>query len=282
MAVNSGFNLDSLMLEVKTAAVYAAHENSMFLGGAIVPVVNTPNGSDTIRVPLIPNYAQNTVQTEDATTGFGGVGVFADDLTAHALSVSEATVRTKLMANRGIMRDTGGISPSLQGEQLGKSLSHMFDKELVEKFGTFATHAAVGTGGTLATGDILAAKTTLMSNAITEDMVAILHPVQAQSLVNDIQTTAYAGGEVQSAALRRGYFGNLYGVDIFTSSYVNLDAGEYEGILMTKDAMKIAMQRNVEVEIARRPEAVGFDVVASLIANSGVIDDNYGVMIKST
>ena len=163
MAVNSGFNLDSLMLEVKTAAIFAAHENSMFLGGGIVPVVNTPAGSDTIRVPLIPNYAQNTVQEENATVGFGGTGVFADDLTAHNLSVSEATVRTKLIANRNIMRDSGGISPSLTGEQLGKAVAQKFDRDLVANFASFdgATNVAVdgsGTGGVVATTDLLKAK----------------------------------------------------------------------------------------------------------------------------
>ncbi len=286
MAVNSGFNLDSLMLEVKTAAIYAAHENSMFLGGGIVPVVNTPAGSDTIRVPLIPNYAQNTVQEENATVGFGGTGVFADDLTAHNLSVSEATVRTKLIANRNIMRDSGGISPSLTGEQLGKAVAQKFDRDLVSHFATFggATNAAVdgsGAGGVIATTDILKAKTMLMSNAINDDLVAILHPEQAHNLVAEIQTTAYAGGEVQSAAMARGYFGSLYGMPIFTSSYIENDGTDYTGIVMTKDAMRIAMQRNLEVEVARRPEAVGFDVVASLIANSGVIDTTYGVVVKS-
>ena len=287
MAVNSGFNLDSLMLEVRTAAVFAAHENSMFLGGGIVPVVNTPAGSDTIRVPLIPNYNQNTVQVEDAVDGFGGTGVFADDLTAHALSAAEATVRTKLIANRNIMRDAGGISPSLTGEQLGKSVAQKFDRDLVAHFASFdgATNASItgsGTAGVIATTDILKAKTMLMSNAINDDLVAILHPEQAHNLVAEIQTTAYAGGDVQSAAMGRGYFGSLYGMPIFTSSYIEDDgAGNWQGIVMTKDAMRIAMQRNLDVEIARRPEAVGFDVVASLIANSGVIDTAYGVVVKS-
>ena len=47
------------------------------------------------------------------------------------------------------------------------------------------------------------------------------------------------------------------------------------------DAMRIAMQKNVDLEIGRRPEAVGNDVVASLHAGVGLIDAGRGVMIRN-
>ncbi len=291
MAHNSSFNLDSLVVNVRTAAIYAAFENSMFLGGGVVPVVNTPAGSDTIQVPLLNNFADGTVQEETAAAGWGAAGAFADDLVANSLTDNVATIQTKLIANRGIMRDTGGLSPALLGEQLGKSISRRFDNDLVAHFASFggATNPVItgsGTSNALKTTDILKAKTMLMSNAISDDLVAILHPEQAHNIVNEIQTTAYAGGDVQSEALRRGYLGNLYGVDVMISSYVPVDESGadhmFGGIVMTKDAMRIAMQRNIQVEVARRPEAVGFDVVASLIANSGVVDTANGVLISST
>jgi hypothetical protein len=46
------------------------------------------------------------------------------------------------------------------------------------------------------------------------------------------------------------------------------------------DAMRIGMQKNVDLEVARRAEAVGFDVVASLHAGVGLIDAGRGVLIK--
>ena len=48
---------------------------------------------------------------------------------------------------------------------------------------------------------------------------------------------------------------------------------------MSRDAMKGAVQGGVKVEVARRPEAVGFDVVASLAAGVEVIDSTRGVWI---
>jgi len=41
--------------------------------------------------------------------------------------------------------------------------------------------------------------------------------------------------------------------------------------------MRIAMQKNVDIEVARRPEAVGSDIVSSLHAGVGVIDAGRGV-----
>ena len=41
-----------------------------------------------------------------------------------------------------------------------------------------------------------------------------------------------------------------------------------------QDAMRIAMQKNVDLEVERRAAAVGFDVVASLHAGVGLVDAN--------
>jgi hypothetical protein len=58
---------------------------------------------------------------------------------------------------------------------------------------------------------------------------------------------------------------------MFVTSYLS------EGIaIFGQDAMRIGMQKNVDLEIARRAEAVGFDVVASLHAAVGMIDAGRG------
>jgi hypothetical protein len=51
------------------------------------------------------------------------------------------------------------------------------------------------------------------------------------------------------------------------------------GYVFGRDAARIAMQRNVDIEIGRRPEAVGFDVVASVHAGVGVVDATRGVKL---
>ena len=40
MAWNTAYDLDSLMVNTKAATVYSAHENSLFLGGGMIPWFN--------------------------------------------------------------------------------------------------------------------------------------------------------------------------------------------------------------------------------------------------
>ena len=49
------------------------------------------------------------------------------------------------------------------------------------------------------------------------------------------------------------------------------------GYMFGADAARIAMGRNLDVEVGRRTEAVGFDVVASIHAGVGVVDATRGI-----
>jgi len=98
----------------------------------------------------------------------------------------------------------------------------------------------------------------------------------AVNLMKDIGSTAYAGGEFQSEAMRNGFLGTVAGIRMFQSSYIT---GTNKGFVFAGDAMRIAMQKNVDIETARRPEAVGQDIVASLHAGVGVIDAGRGVKL---
>ena len=99
----------------------------------------------------------------------------------------------------------------------------------------------------------------------------------------DIGSTAFAGGDLfQGQALRTGFFGNIFGVQLFVTSRMNNTSTGVTnplGAIFGADAMRIAMQKNVDVEIARRAAAVGNDVVASLHAKCGLIDAGRGVMM---
>ena len=48
---------------------------------------------------------------------------------------------------------------------------------------------------------------------------------------------------------------------------------------MSRDAVKAATQGGVKLEVARRPEAVGYDIVASLAHGQSVVDATRGVLI---
>ena len=60
--------------------------------------------------------------------------------------------------------------------------------------------------------------------------------------------------------------------EYLTDANVGLSSKNVQAIIFSQDAFRIGMQKNIDLEIARRPEAVGSDVVASLHAGVADID----------
>ena len=272
----SAINGDALFVPAKAATVYAAHEQSLFLGGELIPVVNAPNG--VLQVPEISKVTAQTVSGSEGTV----------DLETRLPTLTKNTITCDLYGARSVVRDLGAIDPNEIGRSLGMSIAAAFDAAVVDVFGDFTAQEKTGAAGTgtLVIDDIAEAVATIRGNGETGQLYGVVSTTEYVSLMGDIGSTAFAGGDVfQGQALRSGFFGNIMGVQMFVSSYLtgaNM-AGETNpyAAIFSADAMRIAMQKNVDLEIARRPEAVGRDVVASLHAGVGLIDANRGVLIKN-
>lgn len=262
-------NTDALVVPVKAATVYAAHESSLFLGGQLIPVVNAPNG-----VLQVPELAAVT-----ATTIASGI---TTDVAVTNPADTKNTITCDLYAARSVVRDLGAIDPSEIGRTLGNAVSKAFDEDVAGVMGTLTGQEI--TSGDLDMAEVAAAVATIRGNGETGPLFGVVSTNAYAALMNDIGGTAFAGGDVfQGAALRSGFFGTLMGVQVFVSSYLNDTNTGVTGSKMAifgADAMRIGMQKNVDVEVARRAEAVGNDVVASLHAAVGLIDAGRGVLIK--
>ena len=85
--------------------------------------------------------------------------------------------------------------------------------------------------------------------------------------------------------MRNGFVGNIAGVECYVSSYLNnttLGSSVNPAMaIFSADAMRMAAQGGVNVEVARRPEAVGFDVVASMAQGALMIDATRGVIVEN-
>lgn len=262
-------NTDALVVPVKAATVYAAHESSLFLGGQLIPVVNAPNG--VLQVPELAAVSATTI-TSGITT----------DVSVTNPADTKNTITCDLYAARSVVRDLGNIDPAEIGRTLGNAVSSAFDKSVMAVMGTL-------TGQEIASGDldleeIFAAVATIRGNGETGPLYGVVGAGSYAALMGAIGSQAYAGGDLfQGQALRSGYFGMIAGVQFFVSSYLtaaNTGVTGAKAAIFGADAMRIAMQKNVDLEVARRAEAVGFDVVASLHAAVGLIDANRGVLIK--
>jgi len=65
MAYNTAYDLESLVVNTKAATVYTAHENSIFLGGNVIPQVAIPAGSTTAQVPLMGSVSAQKLTSAD-------------------------------------------------------------------------------------------------------------------------------------------------------------------------------------------------------------------------
>lgn len=270
-AYTSGFNTDALFVPVKAATVFAAHESSLFLGGQLIPVVNAPNG--VLQVPELAAVTA-TKLTSEASPGVDLETVLSAD--------TKNTISCSVYAARSVVRDLGNIDASEIGRVLGNSVSAAFDKDVMAIMGTLTGQEI--TAGDLDMAEIAAAVGTIRAAGETGPLYGIVGAGSYAALMNDIGGTSFAGGDLfQGQALRSGFFGTIMGVQFFVSSYLNATNTGVTGAkaaVFSADSMRIAMQKNIDLEVARRAEAVGNDVVASLHAGVGLIDAGRGVLIK--
>ena len=261
-AYTSGFNTDALFVAAKAATVFAAHENSLFLTGGMIPVVNAPNG--LLQVPELAAITATTL-TAEATPGVDVDTVLPAD--------TKNTIQCDLYAARSVVRDLGNIDPSEIGRVLGNGVAKEFDTAVVTALNGLTAQA---TPQVVTVDSLFDAAAQIRGGGEMGQLMGILSTADAALLMKDIGTNAYGGGDFQSEAMRTGFLGTVAGIRMFQSSYIT---GVNKGFIFAADAARIAMQRNVTMEVGRRPEAVGQDVVASLMAGVDVIDATRGVKL---
>lgn len=268
---NSLYSNEGILVPVKAATVFAAHESSLFLGGQLVPVVSAPNG--LLKVPKISGGSAANMGSGSSAIG---------DVSAVAVTGTAVDLVCDLYAARTVVRDLGAIDATEIGRQLGNKISSTFDADVAKALGGLTGQEI--TSGDLDLEEIFAAVATIRGAGETGQLYGVVSTGAYAALMGAIGSQAYAGGDLfQGQALRSGYFGSIAGVQLFVSSYLNATNTGVTGAkaaIFGQDALRIAMQKNVDVEIARRAEAVGNDVVASLHATVGVVDAARGVLIK--
>lgn len=263
-------NNSDFLVQARAATVFAAHESSLFLGGSLIPVVNAPNG--LLKVPVMSGGAAQVIGTETDA-----------DLTVQAMTTSgSVNIVCDLYGARNVVRDLGAIDAGEVGRQLGNKVSAAFDASVAGQLGLLTQQEITDSAG-LTVDEVAKAVAGIRGAGETGQLFGIISTNAYAALMADIGGNAFAGGEMfQGQALRSGFFGQIMGVNMFVSSYLNdTNSGETatKAAIFSQDALRIAMQKNLDLEIARRAEAVGNDVVASLHAGVGVVDATRGRLL---
>jgi hypothetical protein len=264
-AYNSGFNLEKLVVPVQAAALFQAQENSLFMSGALIPMINVPAGSMSAQVPLLGSVEAQVISAEAA----GG-----DDFDAKVVTNTAPSLTLSLIAARAVLRDVGGVGAAEIGRVLGNAVAQKFDQDVI----TALAGLTAGGSAIASLSDVYAAVTAIRETGEMGALNAVVSPATAQVILELIGAPAYAGGDFQTEALRNGYIGKLAGVNFYMSAHVT---GTGNGFVFGTDAARIAVQGGMNIETQRRAAAVGTDIVASMASGVAVVDATRGVKFSA-
>jgi len=280
MAGSTSVTLNDLLPTIVQEALFVANERSI-MRGLVKNYSLAPAQGKTIQVPIYP------VQTAAAVTE-------GDEVTNTAVSTDVATFTVGQVGLRTIVTDlalnasASNVVADL-GQLFGNAIAKKIDQDLMGKFESFTTNV-IGSSSTTITAALVMQGLTKLKNAgvPTDGIACVLHPSIAYDLKAALTAqgnaafTGGAYGDVANEAMRMGYVGTLFGMQIFESSNVPLitggAAGDYSGAIFHRDALGFGLMRDIQIETQRRASYIGTDVVASAMYGTGVVYEQYGVL----
>ena len=269
-AYGSGLNLDALMVPVQAATVFAAQEQSLYLPGTLVPMVDVPAGSASAQVAVMGSVAATTI-TAEAAPGVDFDSVLPTD--------TKKTIDLDLIAARTVLRDLGGVDTADMGRIMGNAIAAAVDTQISAEFANLTQ--AEQTEDML--DEFYKAIGAIRNAGETGPLAAVVSAAAYAEFMKIIGSGAFAAADLQNAAMRTGALGVIAGVPVFTSAYLNDTNTGVTGTkaaIFSMEALRGATQGGVKLEVERRAAAVGSDVVASIAFGVETLDATRGILIK--
>jgi hypothetical protein len=277
--VTNGGDLAGLLVNARQDAIFAGYESSLYMPGSLINVYDVPAGSVTAQIPKFAAVAASDVSTEaynETTNSIEQLGLIN-------VANSGVNVTAKSYGARALLKDLGGMDATNVGTVLGRAVSERFDSDVSALYKD-SSIAEVGSTGVALTTDVIAeAVQAVRANKFAGQVNLVLHPKQIEHILKDLSAADFAGGDFQTAALREGFVGRLFGANIFQSALIakdNSDA-DYAGCAFVDGAFGIAMFKNLDIETDRNVAGMGTDIVASAHMAAALVDANRAVRIIS-
>ncbi len=279
MAGSTSITLNDLLPTIVQEAMFVAQERSI-MRGLVKNYTLGPAQGKTVQVPIYPKQTAAAVTEGDEVTN---TAVSTD---VASFSVSQVGLRT-IVTDLALQASASNVVADL-GRLFGEAIAAKMDQDLMNQFANFTTNT-IGSSSTTITAALVMQGITKLKNlgVPTEGVVAVLHPSIAYDLKSALTTqgnvafTGGAYGDVANEAMRQGYVGQLFGVQVFESSNCPLIAGglagDYQGAIFHRDALGLGMMRDITIETQRRASYIGTDVVASAMYGVGTVYESYGV-----
>jgi len=280
MAGSTTDTLNDLLPQIVAEAQYQAEERSI-MRGLVKNFVIPPGNGKTLLVPVWEK------QNVDASWTEGGeIANTAVNTTGTTLTVNPIGIRT-LVTDFAVNSAATNVVADL-GKLFGEAIARKIDTDLTAKFASFTTNVVGSSTSTITAADVFKAVTLLRRQGVASDQIAcVLHPDIAYDLKAALTTSgntpyvANAMGDVANEAMRMGFVGMLAGVPVYeTSNMANTGtAGDYKGGVFMRDALALALMKDISLETQRRASYAGTDIVGTAYYATGVIQEIYGVQM---
>jgi N4-gp56 family major capsid protein len=227
----------------------------------------------------IPNIAEITARSKSAST--------AITYDANTEDVTDITIN-KHKYGAVLIEDIAQIQAKpdlikIYTQTLGYTLAKAVDGDIAALATGFSQ--TVGSNGTAITdATILSAIEYLdTANAPEDDRHLVLHPAGKSDLLALDKFVLFQNIGATSP-IRTGQFGEIYGVQLHTTTNItltDLTVDRRNNMMFHRDAIGLAMQKDISTETQRNIDHLATAVVSSWLYGVAEIRDSFGVWIKS-
>ncbi len=279
MANSTTTTLASLISPIVQEALFTANERSVMRG--IVKNFTVPmNAGKVAQVPVYP-----VVTAQDLSEGTTMAGTNADvavTTTTKNLTLGEVGVMTHLT---DMIRDTSEQDViSHLGKVFGEAIATKMDADLIALFTGFSTEQGPGAAAELTIADMFKSAAHLKTANAPGEYFAVLHPKQVYAVKSALTNTftGVAATDIGNEAYRNGFVGQIAGINVIESSNVSVDgSGDAIGGVFSMEAIGVAMQNDLTIEIERDAALRADKFVATARYGVGELVDAYGVKLTS-
>jgi N4-gp56 family major capsid protein len=265
-------SLNDLLPSIVAEALFVASEKSI-MRGLVRNYTLAPGNGKTVTVPIYPKVTAAALTEATAPTQ---QQITTDGAT---LTVSEVGL-TATISDLAMMASASNVVADI-GRLMGEAIARSIDTDLLTNFKNFST--TVGGASTAATPALLFQAIAKLRSAgydTANDCAIVLHPNIAYDVASVLTSTfAAPASMIGNDALRNGFMGMLGGVPVYQSSLVETitSAGDYACGVFHKDALGLAVMKDITIETQRSALKRGFDIVGSAIYGHGELYDLAGV-----
>jgi len=265
-------SLNDLLPSIVAEALFVASEKSI-MRGLVRNYTLAPGNGKTVTVPIYPQVTAAGLTEATAPTQ---QQIVTDGAT---LTVSEVGL-TATISDLALMASASNVVADI-GRLMGEAIARKIDTDLLSNLKNFAT--TVGGASTAATPALLFQAIAKLRSAgydTANDCAIVLHPNIAYDVASTLTSTfAAPASMIGNDALRNGFMGMLGGVPVYQSSLVETitTAGDYACGVFHKDALGLAMMKDIAIETQRSALKRGYDIVGNAIYGHGELYDLAGV-----